>query len=287
MRSASLPEGFFLGQIPPNWNEYLRASSWKDAHNNRVKVRIPGKHSKGDEVCDKDLPWAIVEQSTSSGNLNGSSVGLWGGEWVTGYFLDKDEQLPVITGVLGANTIEEGKISESACSTQFKPVKRFNSGLVAPASAIGSGNKPKEPAKIDKKTVEEATKGMGEGSKSDAELEAEGQTEDQSPAELAAEEDIFINPDAPDPESTSQQVQQSDDMLWGPGVPPATEQQIAESAALDKETDQERAKRRIELVGEERYREIQEKAFPFANPAKIQAKIDYAKGRIGIDEIPD
>ncbi len=142
MKSASLPQGFFLGQIPPNWNEYVRTLSWEDAHNNRVKVRIPGKHSKGNEICDKDLPWAIVEQSTSSGNLNGSSVGLWGGEWVTGYFLDRDEQIPVITGVLGPNTIQDGKISKSACSTEFKPVNRFNSGLVAQAHQI-IGGKPR------------------------------------------------------------------------------------------------------------------------------------------------
>ena len=163
MKSASLPDGFFLGQIPPNWNEYLRASSWKDAHNNRVKVRIPGKHSKGDEICDKDLPWAIVEQSTSSGNLNGSSVGLWGGEWVTGYFLDKDEQIPVITGVLGVNTIEEGKISESACSTQFKPVKRFNSGLVAQSYQMKGGRKATEIATISKDIIKKGTEGLADG----------------------------------------------------------------------------------------------------------------------------
>ena len=158
MKSASLPQGFFLGQIPPNWNEYLRASSWKDAHNNRVKVRIPGKHSKGDEVCDKDLPWAIVEQSTSSGYLSGSSVGLWGGEWVTGYFLDKDEQIPVITGVLGVNTIEDEKLDASiGGSTQFKPVKRFNSGLVAQSYQMRGGSKPTKPAEIDKQTIKEAT----------------------------------------------------------------------------------------------------------------------------------
>ena len=165
MKSASLPQGFFLGQIPPNWNEYVRASSWQDAHNNRVKVRIPGKHSKSGEIPDKDLPWAIVEQSTSSGNLNGSSVGLWGGEWVTGYFLDKDEQIPVITGVLGVNTIEDEKLDASiGGSTQFKAVKRFNSGLVAPAHAIGGGSKPTKPAEIDKKTIKEATtKGLSDG----------------------------------------------------------------------------------------------------------------------------
>ena len=158
MKSASLPQGFFLGQIPPNWNEYVRTLSWQDAHNNRVKVRIPGKHSKSGEIPDKDLPWAIVEQSTSSGNLNGSSVGLWGGEWVTGYFLDKDEQIPVITGVLGVNIIEDEKLDASiGGSTQFKVVTRYNSGLVAQAYQMRGGSKPTKPAEIDKKTIKEAT----------------------------------------------------------------------------------------------------------------------------------
>jgi len=173
MKSASLPQGFFLGQIPPNWNQFVRTLSWEDAHNNRVKVRIPGKHSKGNEICDKDLPWAIVEQSTSSGNLNGSSVGLWGGEWVTGYFLDKDEQIPVITGVLGVNIDAKGKINKSACSTEFKPVNRFNSGLVAQAHQMPGGPKPKAPlAKIDEKTRDAATKGIDNGDESDAQKEA-------------------------------------------------------------------------------------------------------------------
>lgn len=156
MKNASLPDGFFLGQIPPNWNEYSQGATWQDAHNHRVKVRIPGKHSKGNEICDKDLPWAIVEQSTSSGNLNGSSVGLWGGEWVTGYFLDKDEQIPVITGVLGPNTIQDGKISKSACSTEFKPVGRYH-GFPPQEYQMLGGPKPTAPATVDKKTKEAAT----------------------------------------------------------------------------------------------------------------------------------
>jgi|TARA_R110001592_G_scaffold138271_4_gene357127 hypothetical protein len=173
MKSASLPQGFFLGQIPPNWNQFVRTLSWEDAHNNRVKVRIPGKHSKGNEICDKDLPWAIVEQSTSSGNLNGSSVALWGGEWVTGYFLDKDEQIPVITGVLGVNIDAKGKINKSACSTEFKPVNRFNSGLVAKAHQIIGGPSPKASlSKIDEKTRNAATEGIDKGNESDAQEEA-------------------------------------------------------------------------------------------------------------------
>ena len=185
MKSASLPQGFFLGQIPPNWNQFVRTLSWEDAHNNRVKVRIPGKHSKGNEICDKDLPWAIVEQSTSSGNLNGSSVALWGGEWVTGYFLDKDEQIPVITGVLGVNIDAKGKINKSACSTEFKPVNRFNSGLVAQAHQIIGGPKPKAPlTKIDEKTKDAATEGIDKGNESDAQKEA-GLAEEKTKADAA------------------------------------------------------------------------------------------------------
>ena len=158
MSAASLPDGFFLGQIPPNWNEFVRTESWEDAHNNRVKVRIPGKHSKGNELPDKDLPWAIVEQSTASGNLNRSSIGLWGGEWVTGYFLDKDEQIPVITGVLGINTIQDGEIRESIDgSTQFKPVNPYNNGRVATKFQMIGAPPPSKPSEIDKKTVSEAT----------------------------------------------------------------------------------------------------------------------------------
>jgi len=160
MRGTALPKGHFIGQIPPNWNEYLQGGTWKDAHNNRVKVRIPGKHSKGNEICDKDLPWAIVEQSTNTGMRNGASVGLWGGEWVKGYFLDEGEQIPVITGVLSVNIVDGVKISKSACSTEFKPVKRFNGGLIAQAYQMVGGPKPKAPAVPSKEDFKKATDGL-------------------------------------------------------------------------------------------------------------------------------
>ena len=139
MKSATLPDGFFLGQVPPNWTEYLQNGTWSDAHNNRVKVRIPGKHSKGSEVLDKDLPWAIVAQSTSAGNRNGTSTGLSGGEWVVGFYLDEDEQLPVIMQVLGKNEVSGAKIKASKNgTTEFRDVSRF-SGQVAQAHQITGG----------------------------------------------------------------------------------------------------------------------------------------------------
>ena len=160
MSAASLPDGFFLGQIPPNWNEFVRTLSWEDAHNNRVKVRIPAKHSKSGEIPDSDLPWAIVEQSTFTGMRNGVSVGLWGGEWVKGYFLDEGEQIPVITGVLSVNIVDgEIKDSENG-STGFRKVKRFNGGFIAQAYQMVGGPKPKAPAVPDKEDFKKATDGL-------------------------------------------------------------------------------------------------------------------------------
>ena len=156
MSKATQPKSFFIGQVPPNWTEYLQNGTWSDAHNNRVKVRIPGKQSQGPEVLDQDLPWAIVAQSTSAGNRNGTSTGLSGGEWVIGFYLDENEQLPVIMQVLGKNEVSGAKIKASENgTTQFRDVSRFNSSLVAQAHQITGGprknrNGPAVPSEKDK-----------------------------------------------------------------------------------------------------------------------------------------
>jgi hypothetical protein len=157
MKSATLPDGFFLGQVPPNWTEYVRTLSWEDAHNNRVKVRIPGKHSKGPEILDKDLPWAIVSQSTSTGNRNGASTGLSGGEWVIGFYLDEDEQLPVIMQVLGRNEVSGAKIKASENgTTQFRDVSRFAS-FTAPSTMLKGGPPPDASAEPSKEEIKKGT----------------------------------------------------------------------------------------------------------------------------------
>ena len=157
MKSATLPDGFFLGQVPPNWTEYLQNGTWSDAHNNRVKVRIPGKHSKGPEILDKDLPWAIVSQSTSTGNRNGASSGLSGGEWVIGFYLDEDEQLPVIIQVLGKNEVSGAKIKASENgTTQFRDVSRFAS-FTAPSTMLKGGPPPDASAEPSKEEIKKGT----------------------------------------------------------------------------------------------------------------------------------
>ena len=161
----SLGNNGFIGQIPPEWNQHNRNSTWEDAHGDRVKVRISGMHPmSGDDstlLKDEDLPWAIVEKPTTYGNRNHQSTGLWGGEWVRGYFLDEDKQIPVITAVLG-NNITEYEIKESINgTTQGKRVDRFNGGLkTGPHQTKGvtsSTTGPAQPTKQDFDNAKEST----------------------------------------------------------------------------------------------------------------------------------
>ena len=132
---------WFLGQVPPGpKNQHLEGVLWKDVHGDRVKVRIPGMHpmASSDDLCelpDSELPWAIVAKPTTAGNRNKQSTGIWGGEWVVGFFMDSDCQIPVITHVLGHNF--HGEIIKSdECGTLGKTVKPNNAGNPAINSQI-------------------------------------------------------------------------------------------------------------------------------------------------------
>ena len=130
MKNLGNPLGsykWFIGQVPPNQNQHLKTTTWNDAHGDRVKVRIPSMHpmSGSDAVLlsDDDLPWAIVAKPTTHGNRNNQSTGIWGGEWVIGFFMDEECQIPVITQVLGNNY--PGEIRESINGTTYgRTVKR-------------------------------------------------------------------------------------------------------------------------------------------------------------------
>lgn len=129
----SLAQGYFskpfLAQVAPGQNQHLKNAKWEDAHGDRVKIRIPGKHSSTNELPDDNLPWAIVSKSTSHGNRNGGSTGLWGGEWVIACYMDEAQQIPIIIAVLG-NNLSDYDLNESENGTTgFKRINRFNSGL--------------------------------------------------------------------------------------------------------------------------------------------------------------
>jgi hypothetical protein len=126
---------WFLGQVPPpGKDQHLKDTKWKDAYGDRVKVRIPGLHpmassEEAAELSDSALPWAIVAKPTTSGHRNVQSTGICGGEWVIGFFMDDDCQIPVITHVLGNNINDKNnfKIKKSINGTTLgKPVHRFN-----------------------------------------------------------------------------------------------------------------------------------------------------------------
>ena len=156
---------WFIGQIPDHQNQYTKDLSFSEAHGDRVKVRIPGKHPNNSTLEDDNLPWAIVAKPTSQGNRSGGSIGLWGGEWVLGFFLDEGEQIPIITHFLGNNMTKEGTKNSTM---NFKRINRFNSEMSPDMHQITGGTKgetkPDGPAQPSKKEFEAALK-IGTASK--------------------------------------------------------------------------------------------------------------------------
>lgn len=138
---AGIQYRWFIGQVPPDQNERSKNATRPEAWGSRVKVRIPGIH-KVDEVTDENLPWAIVAKPTSQGNYSGGSLGVYGGEWVIGFFLDESNQVPVITHVLGRNDNRFDLIKSENGFTNYKMVSRYNSGVEAGSPQTKAGEKP-------------------------------------------------------------------------------------------------------------------------------------------------
>jgi len=137
---------WFLAQVATGQNETVKESTWNDTHGDRVKIRIPGKHPRcaSQGLPDDNLPWAIVAKPTSHGNKNKVHSGIWGGEWVIGFFMDEGEQQPVITHVLGNNQTEYDA-NDTDC---LKRVNRYNSGMKPGEHQITTGDKPSKQTDI-------------------------------------------------------------------------------------------------------------------------------------------
>lgn len=147
---AGLNYRWFIGQVPPDQNLHSKNADFGkgEAWGHRVKIRIPGIHDKC-EVSDENLPWAIVAKPTNQGNYSVGSSGIYGGEWVIGFFLDEANQIPVITHVLPKNKSEFDLSESKDGCTNFKTVNRYNSGVTAGGHQTKSGQKPNSSAATD------------------------------------------------------------------------------------------------------------------------------------------
>lgn len=70
----------------------------------RVQVRVFGLHDDVVNIPDEDLPWAQIIQPVTSaarGRIGTAPVGLVVGSRVVGYWLDSDQQYPIVLGTVG------------------------------------------------------------------------------------------------------------------------------------------------------------------------------------------
>lgn len=152
---------WWIGQVAINQlDDRYNPDGW-----DRVHVRIIGVHDKkGTKIKDADLPWAIVERPPSQGSYNRGSLGLSGGEWVRGYFLDPYNQIPVITAVLtrsaSTDLVDLNDVKTNK-STEFNNVSIYNAGFSAKAHRVIGGAKPSGPATPTRPEFDAAKKSIG------------------------------------------------------------------------------------------------------------------------------
>ena len=159
----------WIGQIADDstWRDNTLAGKFKSfftipGWGKRYKVRIMGIHDKQQEtIPDDQLPWATIEYPTTAGSGGGNSfqtANLKQGMFVSGYFMDgPDQNVPVITGVLGQNAQAEmqsqtgmtgGEAFESMSS--YSETKEDYPGTTKPKV-------PEEGLVIDEETADTAT----------------------------------------------------------------------------------------------------------------------------------
>ena len=136
----------WVGQVPMNQETNItHPKGWGD----RVAVRIVGVDSKdGTDTPDADLPMATILKPTSQGNLSRGSVGIVGGEWVIGMYINGPPTLDrVIIGVLGRSDPRfeiTDTMSHQMRSTEFKTIKAHTAESNTPPAhqTKGSGSVP-------------------------------------------------------------------------------------------------------------------------------------------------
>ena len=136
-------QGFmWQGQIADDssWRDNIETGKFENKDTSkgwgrRYKVRIMGIHDKEEESISSDqLPWAQVSYPiTAGGGQAGASMtpNLRQGMFVYGYFQDgPEQQVPIITGILGHNapTVLKQKIGET--DSNFAPTSGYAEGKV-------------------------------------------------------------------------------------------------------------------------------------------------------------
>jgi hypothetical protein len=177
MEGGSLFNPGFLGASFNWWiGQIASDSTWRDnilpgkfeskdqipGWGRRYKVRIIGLHDQGEtEIPSDQLPWAQVMYPVTAGGGQAASsqtANLRQGMMVFGFFLDeKEQQVPVIMGVLGNNAQTQlaTKIGDNKV-TNTQPGSLATSGFAEPSDANKDPNikvpdealvinKPKDP----------------------------------------------------------------------------------------------------------------------------------------------
>lgn len=127
---------WWIGQIVDDnyWKDNISASNFDKPSNisgwgRRYKVRIIGRHDKEEEVVPSDqLPWANVVYPVTAGGGQAAcsaTTNLRKGNFVFGFFLDNEEQIPMIFGVLGNNAQTVLARQVGITSTNYGPISGF------------------------------------------------------------------------------------------------------------------------------------------------------------------
>lgn len=83
----------------------------------RVKIRVYGRHDDEQNIKDDHLPWAMPLQpitSAATQKIGSAPVGMIVGSRVMGYWLDEEEQYPVIVGTFA----RAGKLKDEKDNTK-------------------------------------------------------------------------------------------------------------------------------------------------------------------------
>ena len=149
---------WWIGQIADDstWRDNIIPGKFEDPNaisgwGYRYKVRIIGLHDQGEnEVPSSQLPWAQVMFPVTAGGGQASSFqtpNIRQGNMVFGFFLDeKDQQVPVIMGILGNNqqTPLATKIGDNRVTNQT-PGSLATSGYATGQSPPPGTSKPAVP----------------------------------------------------------------------------------------------------------------------------------------------